>query len=191
MLASNKSSCLGRKMTAASQHVTLCILLLASPLAGQEQQVLTVCDILTSRLIYRGKIVTVRGELASSSHGSYLRTDRCPKPLLTEGFVWPNSIHIAQPGSPDVEDRTAKDPTPKMDGESRLLLKKAQSTDRVRVTVTGRFETRLEFVLVQWGDGTVHGYGYGHLNLAPAQLVRYSIGDVEIVKDAIPTEKKR
>src|ERR1700679_3073240 len=90
----------------------LTMLTLAGPLAlGQsktpvESQVpiLTVCEILSQRMDYNGKLVSIRATIHSTDEGVWLDGKNCPG-LVTGGeYAWPSMI-TAQ--TPDAKDFTS------------------------------------------------------------------------------------
>ena len=50
------------------------------------------------------------------------------------------------------------------------VLKKYNYSDKW-FAVFGQLETALPLQVVRGGDGKLHGYGFGHLNAAPARLI--------------------
>src|SRR6266545_2956544 len=146
--------------------------------------ILSVCSVIENLRGYRGKLITVRGELVRTEEGSYLRATWC-RPLLVEGYIWPPEsvrISLIPPSSPEVEE--PKQPLPSVHVDPRsahTLTRKVRDEDAcILETVTGRLETRVHFESVLWGNGKRMPYGYGHLNLSPAQLVYTRIEDVEV-----------
>lgn len=148
----------------------------------------SVCDLLADPQKHRNKVVTVRGELIGTGERLWLRGERCPKPLITSGYEWPNPIGIwLTPPESKMGERPSY-PAPPVSAAWKeampLLQKNVGLPDRrVWVTVTGNFETRQRFEMVPRGDGKVVPYGYGHLNGAPAQIVYYEFWDVEVKRN--------
>lgn len=145
---------------------------------------LTVCEVLNALPRYRNQMVTIRGELRSTEEGTYLSAAECHKPLVVSGQTWEpeRAISLIPPDSTSVEHPESPAPIVKVDPASGKLLSQpsADSKGRVWITIRGRLETRLNFELVRWGDGTLRPYGYGHLNLSPAQLVYQEMRDAAI-----------
>jgi hypothetical protein len=162
--------------------------------AEETRKPLSICELFANLQAYRNKIVTIRGELISTDEGVYL-DERCPKPLVTSGFVWGNPIVIwlTQTGSSDVENRTSPMPETDVSPIADDLLKKyaTDSSVRIWITVAGRLETREKFVMVLRGDGKTVPYGYGHMNACPAQLVCYQMKDVVVERKRPPRRKSR
>jgi hypothetical protein len=103
---------------------------------------------------------------------------RCPRDLVTEGFVWDNSIHL-------VEAKAYRAGSPsELDFEKKLSVAHDQP-DRsfVEVTVIGTLETRVPPLVVRSPDGMVTGYGFGHLNVSPAELAYKRFADAKLVEE--------
>jgi hypothetical protein len=179
-----------------SMHLVIVSLIATSILASAKdaRRPIGVCELLTELQRYRDKIVTIRGELVTTDEGVYL-DEKCPKPLVTSGFVWTNPIGVwlTQPGSNDVENRTSPAPETDVRPTADDLLKKyvTDSSVRIWVTVTGRLETREKFLMVLRGDGKTVPFGYGHMNACPAQLVCYQMKDVFVERRSPPGRKTR
>ena len=143
--------------------------------------VLTVCEALNNLSQHNGKVVVVVGKLVGTEEGSWLRED-CDEKIVTDGYTWENIISLAYV-------RSAVEPPPRVpkdfDWDLTLLLKKLKQvrrTTRLQVlkqynytdrwfAVFGRFETRLPLQVALGGGDKLFGYGFGHLNAAPAQLI--------------------
>ena len=82
---------------------------------------ITVCELLTVLPAYKGKFVSVRGELFRTEEGSYLRDKQCPKHLITSGHVWPNMINLTPPDSSMVENRLAAAPCSSRQSIGRVI----------------------------------------------------------------------
>jgi hypothetical protein len=138
--------------------------------------VITVCEALHDLGRWNGKAIIIVGGFDSTGEGFWLDED-CKDKLVTDGYTWPDAIWIEyiskEPPPPPM-------PTPLWD--DKLLTAKltlVQETTKLRVfedhyyddkwiAMFGRFEARLPPQLR--GIGRV-GYGFGHLNGAPAQLI--------------------
>lgn len=145
---------------------------------------LTVCEVLKALPKYRNEIVTIRGEILRTEEGSYLSAAECQKSLVISGQTWDpeSAINLTPPDSPSVENREVPLSTVRVDAVTGKLLGQYAGSPGVRIwiTVRGRLETRLKFERVKWGDGTLRPYGYGHLNLSPAQMVYQEMKDAVI-----------
>jgi hypothetical protein len=152
--------------------------------------VLTVCEALNNLSQHNGKVVVVVGKLVGTEEGSWLSED-CNEKIVTDGFTWQNIISLSY-------SRSEVEPPPRVPKEFNwdltLLLKKlkqVQRTTRLEVlkqynytdkwfAVFGRFETRLPLQVALGGGGKLFGYGFGHLNAAPAQLISVDDGYREL-----------
>lgn len=161
------------------------VLLLAD---SKTAQTLTVCDALKALPKYRNRMVIIRGELLRTEEGTYLSAVDCQKPLVASGHTWEPeyAINLIPPDSPSVESSESFIASVRVDPASSKLLSRYadDSKTRIWITVRGRLETRLNFELVQWGDGKQRPYGDGHLNASPAQLVYEDMRDAVIRSSA-------
>ena len=74
----------------------------------QEGRPVSVCELLTHREDYNGRLVTVRGEVKGSSEGTWLEADPdCNYKLVTRGVVWPRIVFLAYPNK--ISDRVRLD----------------------------------------------------------------------------------
>jgi hypothetical protein len=187
--------------SAWSCYVSLaCALLLtagaASSQVAEAPTPLSVCDLLTNSQQRRNTVVTVQGELIGTEEGLWLRGEKCPNPLVTSGYEWRNPVGIwLTPPESKMGERSSY-PAPPVSPEwkaAKPLLEKYVGLlgTRVWVTVTGVFETRVQFELVLRGDGKKVPYGYGHLNGAPAQIVYFEFRDVEVKPAPAATPQPR
>jgi hypothetical protein len=146
--------------------------LLFQPNAGIK--LLTVCEVLDNLTVYRGRVISITGPLITNEEGAWLSSDSCPKPFVTEGYAWPKEMAINL-----IRDKSR---AVNVDPALENLSKRAKRDEHIWVTVTGKLETRSHFEMVLKTDGTRVPYGFGHLNLSPAELTMYSIGDPAIKK---------
>lgn len=140
---------------------------------------LSVCEVLAQLPALNGKEISVRGIWVANDHGQWLVPPgrKCPQDLVSEGFVWYNSIHLFW-------DK-------KYDPDSRFngLLQKAEAVwpksvpSSIIVTYVGTIETRVPPVVVHYPDGSVTGYGFGHLDGSPAKLTYKRVTDVVLVEE--------
>lgn len=142
----------------------------------------TVCEVLGDLQKYRGKIIQIRGRWLGTS----LDGHEC-KPLRTGDYGWESGIAIAEPDWPILEtpatwtlDRKALDRA-----EQEMRLQAIRYNKHVIVTFIGRLDAREEGLQTfRGGDGNLHGLGYGHLGVYPAQLV------IATVRDIVPVPKE-
>lgn len=152
--------------------------------------VVTVCEALHDLGRYNGKSIVLVGRFGSTDEGSWLSED-CERKIVTNGYTWADIISTTYP-------RSKVEPPPGLPNgfkwNTGLLTKKlrdAQKTTKLRVlkdnnysdkwvAIFGRFETRLPLQVVIGGSGKLMGYGFGHLNIAPAQLISDETGFYEL-----------
>ncbi len=164
------------------------VFLIAGTALGQTNtadrvKVQTVCDILLDQGKFNGKAVAVLGRLIATDEGAWLTEDDCGRKVEAQGIPLDVSVWIEQRGTP-----SGTPGTPVLDQDS-LKLKLAQAAKATRLgkhvqfqcTISGK-EGKLECgwpeVQDQWviAYGRVEtqgdrGYGFGHLNGAPAQVI--------------------
>jgi hypothetical protein len=136
---------------------------------------LSVCKAIEQLTALNGKEVALRGEWITNDHGEWLRAPGglCTDKLVTGRFVWPNAINLVQSKT----SRLSFDSLAAME----MTLKPLRSTPgqyTVVSTFIGRLETRVPLSVVSYPDGTVTGYGFGHLDFFPAELHYYDVKNV-------------
>jgi hypothetical protein len=98
-----------------------CIVMAQSEAGGPK--VVTVCEVLGNPNHYRDSVVAVVGRLDRSisliDHYGHLAEDRCEKPVVTKGYVWPHTILIWSGG----EDGLPKPPSDKPELDQILVAK--------------------------------------------------------------------
>lgn len=139
--------------------------------------IVSVCQALQDRVQYHGKTIIVVGLMGGSDHGAWMN-EKCEHTIVTDGFSWPNSISLAYA---TVTDAPLKFPSnfhwdEKLLGAKRKEIEKRTAAKRVDpddtwYAIVGRFETRIPLQTVIAGGGRIMGFGFGHLNAAPAQLI--------------------
>lgn len=162
----------------------------ATPSPAQPIAVITVCEALKNLSLYNGKPIVIVGRLGGTFEGSWL-SENCDSSLITDGYTWSNIISTSYL-------RSETEPPPPLPQnfkwDKELLqskLKQLQATTRLRdaktleysdkwVAIFGRFEARLPLRTAVAGDGKPRGYGFGHLNAAPAQLISHAQGYREL-----------
>jgi hypothetical protein len=150
---------------------------LSAPALAADIPIVTVCEVLNHLAAYQGKTIIVVGRLSGTDEGSWL-DQQCEQKLITNGFSWPSTISMTY-----VRGSTAPPPAlPKHFAWNQEMLRKnlaqVQKTTKLRQAPErdmwsaqyGRLETRKEFITLQTSSGPM-GYGFGHLNYAPAQLI--------------------
>jgi len=173
------------------------IVLKLSAGAPQELTHLSVCEAISNRSAYSGRVVEVRGIVMAGGHGIYLApSGNCEYKLVTRGVVWPNIINLVFPNnrSPDVYahapfeyDRQVID-----DADRRVLkMGYRAGLDTETATYEGLFVTYNDLEKrVSPGVPNAFRIGFGPVGLgAPAQLVIKTIKDVSVVK-AVPEKPK-
>ena len=170
--------------------LTILIIALAititSPLRGAAQagapETLSVCDVLRDPVKYNGKMITVRGYLASNAHGTWL-TEDCKEHLMTTiGMEWPNTIWVGATAKDALHQITFEEDW-KVVEETRAKLGRQitdRRHDRVWVTYIGLFETwdNIKSAVGSDRSGALVLGGFGPGNYAPGQLI------IQTVKDA-------
>ena len=152
---------------------------------GQGVPVVTVCEALRGRDLYHGNAIIVVGQFSSTDEGSWLSED-CERKIVTDGYAWANVISTTYV-------RSQAEPPPGLPKgfkwDADLIsnkLRDVQKTTKLKehgdgwVAIFGRFETRSPLQSVRGGGGQLMGYGFGHLNYAPAQLISSDKGFHEL-----------
>ncbi len=154
--------------------------------------VVTVCEALHDLSNYNGKSIVVFGRFGYTGEGTWLSED-CPQKTVTDGYTWADIISTTYAVSDLVEPPPSLPKDFKWDRELLLKkLKEVQKTTKLRVlkdynytdkwvAIFGRFETRIPLIAIgREGRGQMMGYGFGHLNAAPAQLIPSKLGFHEL-----------
>lgn len=97
--------------------------------------VITVCDVIANPLAFNAKTVAVLGRYRSTSHGSAISEDDCPKPLRTGNYTWPNAISL--------ENKPAQGPVPP--GGLLVLDEESLARALARVAATTKLGTTHEY----------------------------------------------
>jgi hypothetical protein len=144
---------------------------------GQGVPVVTVCEALQGQ--YNGKAIVVVGRLHSTDEGSWLGED-CESKIITDRYAWANVISTTCIRS---QAKPRHDSPHGFRWNTELMtnkLRDVQKTTRLQehgdrwVAIFGVFETRSPLQSVTGDGGELIGYGFGHLNYAPAQLTFYN-----------------
>lgn len=172
-------------------RLAVVLMLAVSGPAEPDDKPLSVCELLSKRLQYSGKMVVVRGEVKPGGHGPYLIASAdCGVALVTKGVTWPNVVNLAYPDNRSklVEYHADFE----MDWRS---VEKAESeekrqrfnpeTDRIFKTFSGLFETFSDLenrVTPELPNAPKRGFGPLGLD-APAQLLIKNVRDVVVVRE--------
>lgn len=144
--------------------------------------VVPLCQALRQREIYQGKVIVIVGRLQATDEGLWLSAD-CSRPIRTGTYAWPSLIFINR--SADAQTPEPSQPY-HWDKQRIRRVALAESPQRTRksrgrwVAILGRFETRIPLQTALDGAGKIRGYGFGHLNGSPAQLIMAPNGLHEI-----------
>jgi hypothetical protein len=105
----------------------------------------------------------------------------CSSTFVTAGFDWPTAIDLVYSTyTPHGEEPVNFATDEAMQTINQKLRDQAKSGGEVWVTVIGQLRVRKQYVLGRGGDGKLHGNGYGHLSLYPAQLVIKTVRDLTV-----------
>lgn len=156
------------------RYVVAALLYLLAQTRVAEPPPLTVCEVLANLSAYRGKWISVRGQLISNEHMVALFGRGCA-PLVTDGFQWqgPAAIALTYPGTGELQRFLNPDRPhgPIAEADPVAPPGGTGAPGEVDITASGRLNTNLHFVLVRLNDGTVRPAGFGPLNSFPAELV--------------------
>jgi len=163
------------------------VFLIAGTALGQTNtadrvKVQTVCDILLDQGKFSGKAVAVLGRFIASDEGRWLTEDDCGRKVEAQGVPLDVSVWIEYRGTP-----SGTPGTPVLDQDS-LKVKLAQAAKTTKLGKHVQFQCTIRKdgnpecgwpeVQDQWviAYGRVEtqgdrGYGFGHLNGAPAQVI--------------------
>jgi hypothetical protein len=150
----------------------------SEPASIDKIPVLTVCEVLRNLGIYNNKSIIVIGKFTATDEGFWLYED-CPTKIVTDGYTWDSSISMLY-----IIGRT--DPPPQLPQNFRwndeVLLQKMKSSRDYKNPLTreelharyGRLETRIPPEVFKYPNGSVRGFGFGHLGGSIAQLISCS-----------------
>ena len=162
--------------------------LLAWPQQIDLSATLSVCEAISERGTYNGRVVGIRGEVKAGGHGSYfVASSECKYQIVVKGVRWPNVIYLDFPNNRSREDDdhanfTVDWKTIEKAAEVVRGSRFQEGLDRLIATYVGR--------LVAVGDlekrtnrpelgGTKLGFGPAGLD-APAKLLIKSVGNVVV-----------
>ena len=155
------------------------LIALQTPLARDAEgprKTLSVCEILADDPTkLNGAVVTVRGYLSATDHGTWLNAD-CKKHLVTKGLAWPDQLSVYVDAS---SDRIARSWEQVSHQSSRLGA--VPGRDRIWLTITGKLETResMDNEVVQMPYGLARA-GFGQTGESPAEIRVISAQDIRI-----------
>ena len=132
--------------------------------------VIQICDLFRDLTAYKGKLIAVRGELATTMEGQWI-VGRCQSGFLTDGYRWPVALNFGRPAdcSPETtEVCDAKWPAQWPQNEEYMVG--GYSDGATTATFVGSLRMRSEYK-VACQNGWYIGNGYGHLNGAAAELI--------------------
>jgi hypothetical protein len=158
----------------------------ATTAKDQEIPTLTVCEALSDRANYDGKMVRIRDRIIGTEEGTSFSSESCPGILVTDGKVWPSAITWTMPKQ---KEQILHPVNFDFDWASFERLKAKWETLRdkageacVALTYTGMFEVwSKNKARKPYKDGWVEIPGFGHMGGAGAQLVLKSADDVSII----------
>ena len=131
---------------------------------------------------YRGHIIEVRGVLYRSREIYALGGVDCPSTFVTAGLKWPTAIDLVYstytPRGEKRVDFSTDEVT--MQSVNQKIRDQAKDGGEIWVTFIGQLRVRRQYFVGRGGDGKLHGNGYGHLSLYPAQLVIKTARDVAV-----------
>jgi hypothetical protein len=159
---------------------------------GAGDQVLSVCEVLSSATRFDGKIIAVRGEQVATGEGAWLKAGSC-KPLLAKGRSWPSAIWLDMSQSRAESlgfDLTAL--SADLARINRLMerLHFDKKRDRAILTYVGRIQIIPGIQSTVTNHETAGSMGFGHLNWAPAEIVVKAVKDLFVERsDRIPGPK--
>jgi hypothetical protein len=148
-----------------------------------KESALGLCAVLADPVKYDGEVIQIKALTSGTSEGFWLSEPVCPRQLITEDHVWPNSIWIENPNDPlrihtpnfvtDLASAT------KMEKEF-LRLKRTTPESCIELVITGLFETRKDWSEAKavYRDGSSKFLGFGHQAEAPAQILVKSYDEV-------------
>jgi len=127
---------------------------------------------------YKDKSIIVVGRRSGTMEGVWLSAD-CEKKLVTDGFAWPDSISLAYvrsevappPELPDHFKLDSKRIEAKIKELKRTTTLRPRSEHYRWMVIFGRLEAKIPPQTGHDPKGNLRGYGFGHINGSPAQLI--------------------
>jgi ankyrin repeat protein len=152
--------------------------------AAAELPVVPICDLFKNLEAWKGKRIAIRASQSGTSEGSWLNGD-CKDRFVTDGFKWPASLSLGSPAYYAGEEfnalfREDSSADEKVYVKMEELVRGRNSVDTI-ATYVGTLHVRDQYFTECREDGTVQGYGYGHLSAAPAEFLIEAVRDPEVV----------
>jgi len=166
----------------------ICFVMIVTTMVGDAakseiRSPISVCELLENRLKYDGQIVAVRGVVEGSTEGAALIGDHCLRPIVTQGYTWPNAISLSYDlslDSPHTVNFTRNfRQIDRIDREARRIKQKYPDV-KIAYTYVGLFETRAKLGQATNLTGEFVPAGFGHLGACPAQLVIQTVRDPRV-----------
>jgi hypothetical protein len=157
----------------------------------------TVCEILSQRVEYNGKMVRIRASVLGTDEGVWFVDYGCPGVVTSDGHVWPSSISMAV-ASLEMNPNTHDHPVNFVSdyGSEKKLWPKLRRIGRkvpeecVIRTYTGLFETRETYPKITYEKAPPAYIGFGQASAAPAQLFWKTADDVNVDPNCHSTTKR-
>jgi hypothetical protein len=134
----------------------------------------SVCEVLTNRKFYDGKIVGLIGRWSATEEGFWL-VEECESQIKTGDYSWRTVIALTyDPSSPSIFSSGPRLVDAALNKKIAELDAAFGSANDKRswAVVYGRIETREELrTMVYCNRKLIRPAGYGHLGGAPAQIV--------------------
>ena len=152
--------------------------------AASELPVVPICDVFKNLPAWKGRRIAVRALQSGTSEGAWLLGD-CKDKFVTDGLKWPSSLSLGTPAYYAGEELNAL-----FGVDSRADEEVASKTKELRrgrknvdttATFVGTLRVRDKYFAECTEDGSVQGFGYGHLSGAPAEFLVEAVRDVEVV----------
>ncbi len=150
---------------------------------AEEHKVLDVCEALSNLEKLDGHLVTIRGALGTFQ-GWWLEGEQCAEHVEVKGHVFVDTISIQESTSlvrvhvpPFAASRK---PFSEL---NEALHRLRDEREALRVTIVGILETRQPRAKLLGSRGQL--LGFGHLGVAPAQLLLREVVDITIKSRAV------
>jgi hypothetical protein len=142
----------------------------AAAVSSSKPPLLTVCQALNRLKHYNGKSVVLVGKLVTTMEGAWLVED-CQHKLRTADYMWDSIVSLTYVPAEEKPPPAIGNSFRWDEGSCQTKLQQIQRTTKLGehekwVAAFGRFETRVPLRVIGR-----RGWGFGHLNAAPAQLI--------------------
>ncbi len=173
------------------------LMILSGLVCGQPAQLpigklrtISVCELLSRRIDYNGKMIKVRGEVKGGGHGVWLVADtNCDFRVVTDSVVWPNYIYLTYPSPKKEHGEMYAEFVVDADSvaAAERTIQRAgfqEGKDRIFQTFIGRFVTYGDLRLrSNAGTPGSRRVGFGPVGLdAPAQILIKEILETKLVR---------